>query len=108
MKLEVLNVSLEAIEHLQPIVARIRRHDRKLANQLVDAANSVTLNIGEGAYNDPGTRKSRFQSAAGSANEVRVGVLAAIRWKHITEHHASPALERYDRVLAMLYKLVHG
>lgn len=107
MKLEVLKVALEAIEHLQPIVARIRRHDRKLANQLTDAANSAVLNIGEGAYNDPGTRKSRYQSAAGSASEVRVGVLAAIRWKHVSERQASTVLEYYDRVLAMLYKLVH-
>ena len=67
----------------------------------------AVLNIGEGAYNDPGTRKSRFQSAAGSANEVRVGVLAAIRWKHVSERQASTVLEYYDRVLAMLYKLVH-
>jgi hypothetical protein len=73
MKLEVLNVVLEAIELLRPIVVRIKKHDRNLARQITDAAHSNILNTGEGALSDPGTRRSRYQSAAGSANEVRVG-----------------------------------
>jgi four helix bundle protein len=107
MKLEVLNVALEAIQHLRPLMHRIRRNDRKLAQQITDAANSVVLNIGEGAHNDVGTRKSRYQSAAGSANEVRVGLHAAICWGHVSEQRASQAVHHYDRVVAMLYKLTH-
>ncbi|MGE3675418.1 MAG: four helix bundle protein [Polyangiaceae bacterium] len=108
MKLEVLNVALEALSQLRPIVARIKRHDRGLAKQITDAANSAVLNIGEGAHNDLGTRRSRFQTAAGSASEVRVGVLAAVRWGHVSQAQAEAALVSYDRVLGMLYKLVHG
>jgi hypothetical protein len=48
VKLQVLDVALEAIQHLSPLMRRIRRHDRKLAQQITDAANSVVLNIGEG------------------------------------------------------------
>ncbi len=84
MKLEVRNLALQAIELLRPIVVRIKKHDRSLARQITDAANSSVLNTGEGALSDPGTRRSRYQSAAGSANEVRVGVLAAIRWGYIS------------------------
>ena len=108
MKLEALSVSIEAITKLRPIVSRIRRHDRVLAKQLTDAANSVVLNIGEGAHNDAGTRKSRYQSAAGSANEVRVGLLAAVAWGHVGEPQAAVAVAQYDRVVAMLYRLVRG
>jgi four helix bundle protein len=72
MKLQVLDLALEAIELLRPIVLRIKKHDRGLARQLTDAANSSVLNTGEGALSDAGTRRSRYQSAAGSANEVRV------------------------------------
>ncbi len=108
MKLQALSVSLEAIAKLRPIVARIRRHDRILAKQVTDAANSVVLNIGEGAHNDAGTRKSRYQSAAGSANEVRVGLLAAVAWGHVSESQARATVEHYDRVVAMLYKLVRS
>jgi four helix bundle protein len=107
MKLEVLNLALEAIELLRPLVARIKKHDRNLARQLTDAANSSVLNTGEGALSDPGTRRSRYQSAAGSANEVRVGILAAIRWGYVTEGTSVQVLSHYDRVVAMLYKLTH-
>jgi four helix bundle protein len=85
VKLEVRGLALEAIELLRPIVARIKKHDRSLARQIADAANSSVLNTGEGALSDPGTRRSRYQSAAGSANEVRVGVLAAVRWGYVTQ-----------------------
>lgn len=107
MKLEVLNVALEAIELLRPIVVRIRKHDRNLARQITDAANSNILNTGEGALSDPGTRRSRYQSAAGCANEVRLGILAAIRWGYVTERASAQVLSHYDRIVAMLYKLTH-
>ena len=107
MKLEVLNVALDAIELLRPIVVRIKKHDRSLARQITDAANSSVLNTGEGALSDAGTRRSRYQSAAGSANEVRVGVLAAIRWGYITQGASAQVLDHYDRIVAMLYKLTH-
>ncbi len=97
MKLEVLNLALQAIELLRPIVVRVKKHDRSLARQITDAANSSVLNTGEGALSDPGTRRSRYQSAAGSANEVRVGVLAAIRWGYISQGALAPVLGHYDR-----------
>jgi len=68
MKLEVSRLALETIATLRPLVARIRRHDRSLAVQLVRAASSCALNLGEGEYSDPGTRRARYCNAAGSAN----------------------------------------
>ena len=47
---------------------------------MTEAMNSLILNLSEGEYSDPGTRKARFHSACGSANEVRGGVLAAQAW----------------------------
>ena len=108
MRLKVLQLALEAIALLCPVVARIRRHDRSLAKQITDAANSVVLNIGEGAHSDGGTRKARYQSAAASASEVRVGLLATIAWSHVTQAQANAALAHYDRIIAMLYKLVRS
>ena len=107
LKLEVLNLALEAIALLRPIVVHIKKHDRNLARQITDAANSSVLNTGEGALSDPGTRRSRYQSAAGSANEVRVGILAAIRWGYVSEAGSAQVLNHYDRIVAMLYKLTH-
>ncbi|HEY6727787.1 MAG TPA: four helix bundle protein [Polyangiaceae bacterium] len=107
MKLDVLNLALDAIELLRPIVIRIKKHDRNLARQITDAANSNVLNTGEGALSDPGTRRSRYQSAAGSANEVRVGILAAVRWGYVSDAASAQVLSHYDRIVAMLYKLTH-
>lgn len=56
----------------------------------------------------PGTRRSRSQSAAGGANEVRVGILAATRWGYGSDAGSAQVLGHYDRIVAMLYKLTHS
>lgn len=80
MPFTVEALSLEAIEALQPLVARIKRRDKALADQQVRAASSVALNIAEANYSDPGNRRARLFSAAGSANEVRAGLRVAVAW----------------------------
>jgi four helix bundle protein len=107
MALDVAKVSLELIQHLRPLVERIRRRDRSLADQLVRAANSVALNIAEAAHSDPGTARSRFHSAAGSASETRMALRVAVAWGYAAEEAARPADQRLDRILAMLWKLTH-
>ena len=73
MSLEVSRLALETIASLRPLVPRIRRHDRSLAVQLVRAASSTVLNLGEGEYSDPGTKRARYCNAAGSANARAYG-----------------------------------
>jgi four helix bundle protein len=48
MAFVVAQLSIELVEALRPLVPRIRRCDRSLADQLVRAASSVALNIAEG------------------------------------------------------------
>jgi four helix bundle protein len=48
MALQVHDLSFEMISAVRPVVARVRRLDRSLADQLVRAASSVALNIAEG------------------------------------------------------------
>ena len=107
---------LAAQRAVVPLVHRVQRHDRraarypkgcKLAQQLKDATNSFVLNLGEGAYSDPGTRRSRYQSSAGSAGEVRMGLYAAVGWRYLRQEEAEPALAHLDRLLASLWKLTH-
>jgi four helix bundle protein len=71
----------------------------------VRAANSVVLNIREAAYSDPGDRRARFHSAAGSANEVRGGLRLARAWDYLNAKPTQAAEGLLDRVMAMLWKL---
>ena len=108
MRLEVSRLALETIAILRPLVPRIRRHDRSLAVQLVRAASSTVLNLGEGEYSDPGTKRARYCNAAGSANETRAALAVAVAWGYLTPAQAEPAGSRLDRVIAMLWKLSHA
>ncbi len=72
--LVVGEISLQLIEALRPIAARVKRKDRSLADQLVRAASSVALNIAEADYSDAGNKRARLFTAAGSANETRAAL----------------------------------
>ena len=47
MALIVADLSIELIEKLRPLVARIKARDKNLADQIQRAASSVALNLGE-------------------------------------------------------------
>jgi len=106
MRFHTLDLALEAQRAIVPLVRRVQQHDRKLAQQLRDATNSFLLNLGEGAQSDPGTRRARYSSAAGSASEVRVGLQAAVGWGYLGEKQVQAPSELLDRVIASLWKLV--
>ena len=108
MSLKVHAVALQAITSLRPVVTQVQRHDRALAAQLRDALSSMALNIGEAAYSDPGNKRARFHTAAGSANESRSGLAVAVAWAYVSERDTAEGLALLDRVVAMLFRLLHG
>ena len=65
------NVSVDLIRQLRDVVAAIKRYDRDLADQLQRAASSVALNLSEGQRLTAGNQRKHYESAHGSANEVR-------------------------------------
>jgi four helix bundle protein len=103
--LQVTELSIQAIETIRPLVSRIRSRDRSLADQLVRAATSVALNVGEADLSDPGNQRARFFSAAGSANEALVALRAAVAWGYFERAAAQPSEELLRRIVAMLWKL---
>lgn len=105
MAFVVEELSLQLVAELRPLVARIKRRDRSLADQLVRAASSVALNIAESNYSDPGNRRARLLTAAGSANEVRAALRVAVAWGYCVGGEAERARGVLDRVIAMLWKL---
>ena len=107
MVFEAEEVAIQLIEVLRPLVPRIKARDRSLADQLTRAASSVALNIGEGNYSDPGNRRARFFTAAGSANETRLALRIAVSWRLCAPAEADAALALIRRVQCMLWKLTH-
>lgn len=107
MSRHVHSLALEALAELRPVVARVQRHDRALADQLRRALSSMALNVGEAAYSDPGTERARLHNAAGSTNESRSALAVAIAWGYVAERDCVAGLALLDRVVAMLFRLLH-
>ena len=105
MSLKVAEVAYEVIAELRPLMPRIRRSDRALADQLLRAANSMVLNIGEAQYSDAGNRRSRFYTAAGSANETRSALRLATAWGYLSPDYVARSASLLDEVMAMLWRL---
>ena len=105
MSLKVAEVAYEVIAELRPLMPRIKRADRSLADQLLRAANSMVLNIGEAQYSDPGNRRSRFYTAAGSANETRSALRLATAWGYVAADQIERSRALLDEVMAMLWRL---
>jgi four helix bundle protein len=102
---QVLDVVIEAIEVLAPVVAQIRRHDRGLAEQLRRALSSVALNAAEGNHSQGGHRIARFSTAAGSNAESRAALRVAVAWGYVNPKHIEAGEALLDRVAGMLYRL---
>jgi len=108
MALIVADLSIQLIETLRPLMPRIKARDKNLAEQIQRAASSVVLNIGEAEYSDPGNRRARFHSAAGSAGETRAAVRLAVAWGIVKRADGEPATALLNRILPMLWKLTRG
>jgi len=84
MALEIYGESLQLVRLLRPIMIRIAQHDVDLARQMRRALASIPLNIAEGEGRKNGNARVRFQTAMGSANEVRACVEVADALGYIT------------------------
>ena len=108
MAFQVAEVSIELVEALAPLMSRIKQHDRSLADQLLRAANSISLNCAEAEYSDPGNRRARLHTAAGSAGETRMALRLAVAWRFVSAREAECARALVDRIVAMLWKMTRG
>jgi four helix bundle protein len=108
MAFQVLELSIEAVEAIAPLMARIKQRDKALADQLSRAASSIALNCGEAEFSDPGNRRARLFTAAGSAGETRVALRLAVAWRIVGEKDAATALALLKRILAILWRMTRG
>jgi len=108
MAFQLEELSLDLITSLVPLMPRIKQRDKNLADQLRRAASSVGLNAAEAAFSDPGNRRARLHSAAGSANETRHALLQAVRWEIIPSRDAEQGLALLKRIIAILWRMTRG
>jgi hypothetical protein len=71
MPFQVEELSIQLIEALVPLMPCIKERDKDLENQLRRAASSIGLNVAEAALSDPGNKRARLFTAAGSAGETQ-------------------------------------
>jgi len=98
-------VSIELIRELKPSVAVLRRHDRKLTDQLLRAASSVALNVAEGNRRRGRDRKHHFRIAAGSADEVKAVLDVSRAWDYLSANDVAGPLRLVDRLQRLLWGL---
>ena len=103
MTLTIYSFILETIRQFVPIINAIAEHDRSLADQLRRALASIALNCGEGAGNRRGNRRSRFETACGSAKESRCAYETAGAFGYVVVD--AVLVDRLDRIAATTWKL---
>src|SRR5262245_43008714 len=100
-------VALEVIASLRPVVAKIGRHHRRTADQIVDAASSAAANLAEGNLRVGGDRLHFFRISAGSTGETRAHLRTALAWGWITTRDVQLSLQLLDREARLVWGLLH-
>jgi four helix bundle protein len=108
MSFQVGDLSIELVETLAPLMPRLKQRDKALADQLSRAASSICLNLGEAEFSDPGNRRARLFTAAGSAGETRNALRLAVAWRIVAQRDAERALGLVQRIVAILWKMTRG
>lgn len=98
-------VGLELVRSLRPIVDELKKYSADLSEQIERAANSIVLNVGEGARRAGRDPRRFYTIANGSANEIQSALDLADAWGWpIDSAHARTLL---DRELGLLWGLTH-
>ena len=107
MNFQALQIALELIKALRPVIDKVGRSSKKEAEQMQDAANSIARNLAEGRRRRGKDRRYHWDVAAGSADEVRTSMLIGLANGWVTEQDVADAMALDDRILAMTWRLTH-
>ncbi|MGE0788507.1 MAG: four helix bundle protein [Sandaracinaceae bacterium] len=101
----VLEDAVRLVVLVRPLVAQIAKHDKSLAVQLHKAAGSVSANVAEGMHRRGGHQRERFETAYGSAQEVKTHLRVA--WGFELLHGGEPAFDLADKIAASIWRCQH-
>ena len=105
MRFLALDLSLDMISSLRPLLSSLRRHDSNLADQVQRAATSVALNLGEGQRRHGKDQGRFFRIASGSAEEVRVALRVAEAFGFVEPERFADTVDKIDHIVAILHKI---
>src|SRR2546423_2135699 len=100
-----LEVAIDAVRCCTKIAERVAARNRSLADQMLRAAESCALNLGEGRRRVGRDRPHAFRIAAGSADEARTAIRIAEASGYVGADEVAAALAYLDRVLALTWPL---
>ncbi len=100
-------VALEAAATTLALVRRVPAPFKSLADQLIRAASSVPANLAEGHGRFGRDRLNHWRIAYGSAKEVDAFLRLLVGSGSIEAAKANSALELFDRVRALTWRLIH-
>ena len=104
MTLRIYTDALQLTREMRDVVTKIAQHDADLGKQLRRALTSVPLNIAEGEWRRNGNARARFETAMGSANEVRAILETANAMGYVSAD--ARQVDALDRIARTLHKLV--
>ena len=106
--LEALDLALRAAGTAIALVGTIPRKFKSLEDQVIRSASSVAANLAEGNGRVGRDRAHYFRIAYASAKEVDVHLRILAGAGAIDEAKTNEALELFDRVRAMMWRLMHS
>ena len=105
--LDVHSVALEAAGLSISLVTRVPAPLKSLADQVIRSASSVPANLSEGHGRTGRDRMYHWRIAYGSAKEVDIHLRLLAQAGAINKTRANTALELFDRVRAMTWRLLN-
>jgi len=106
-RLEAYTVALELAQQSKLLADRVPRGYRSFSDQLLRAAGSTVLLIGEGANRySAGQKRQRYSEARGEVGEVAAALELLIALGLVPAAQGSLALVLAGRVGAMLTRLI--
>jgi len=105
--LDVHSVALEAAGLSIALVTRVPAPLKSLADQVIRSASSVPANLSEGHGRAGRDRMHHWRIAYASAKEVDIHLRLLAQAGAIDKTRANTALELFDRVRAMTWRLLH-
>lgn len=100
-----LELSLNVLEAVAPLEAKLKARRKSLADEVCRAAESVALNLAEGRQRAGLDRADFYRRAAGSASELTTALRIARARAYVTDADFAAVDAPLDRVRAILWRL---